>query len=626
MNPSSDDVAQGGAEPSPGRLPAGLALLLGAVAAWGGWFVFRSSLLVGGRRVFCLFDDAMISMTYARNLVEGHGLNWARRGAPVEGFTHPLWTAMMVPVQLLPLPLDRRALVVQAVALAVLLLHVVVVRRLVLRHFSLPLARHWAPAAVATAFYFPLAFWTLIGMETGLQSLLTTISVLLALDIVHRRRDRRWALALTGAAAVLLRLDMLLWVLAVQGYVAVFGRRTDPPRPPAPRLSTSPETVRPPAAALPPVLGAWRLGVTLPLAALAAYGVFRWVYFGALLPNTYYLKLGGVPLAVRLLRGGSTLLDTLRAYGPLLLVVAVGVVPPLAALRRSAAARAGAAQRRWGERLALPALLFVLACAYSVYVGGDAWEGEVSANRFVAFAMPLVFVLANGLLNRALAACVALARAARRRRRRPQGGGGAAAAGQSLPVRYAVVVATVALLFAADGLGSRATAAEAWRRLAVITPPLHAANYEQLLTQLRQLQTYADPTAAVAVTWAGTTAYFSDFQMIDQLGYNDSYIAHRPPALALSEDNFGDFVPGHVKWDIAYVLDRQRPDALLGIWGDEPTRQALLAHGYLRLDGTWVNPDSPRLHLSPDDVGRLDDGDDDDTSGDDGAGSGSGSD
>ena len=114
-----------------------------------------------GRRVFCLFDDAMISMTYARNLMEGYGLNWARFGAPVEGFTHPLWTALMVPVNLLPMPLDRRSLVVQIGCLGLLMLHVVLIRRLVLRHFTRPGACHWLPAAVLTAFYYPLAFWSL---------------------------------------------------------------------------------------------------------------------------------------------------------------------------------------------------------------------------------------------------------------------------------------------------------------------------------------------------------------------------------------------------------------------------------------------------------------------------------
>src|SRR5436305_15217912 len=105
----TDDSARGWrAAPS-----APLALLLAVTATWGCWFIFRTSFAGAAGRVFCLFDDAMISMTYARNLVEGHGLLWARQGAPVEGFSHPLWTLAMVPANALPLGLAWRSLAVQ---------------------------------------------------------------------------------------------------------------------------------------------------------------------------------------------------------------------------------------------------------------------------------------------------------------------------------------------------------------------------------------------------------------------------------------------------------------------------------------------------------------------------------
>src|SRR5436309_1353891 len=125
--------------------PALLVLLL-AFAAWAGRFIWLTSFDVGGRRFFCLFDDAMISMTYARNLVEGHGLNWARQGLPVEGFTHPLWTFLMIPVNASGLPLLLRSLPIQILSLALLLLHVVLVHRLVVRHFSYPGASSGLPA------------------------------------------------------------------------------------------------------------------------------------------------------------------------------------------------------------------------------------------------------------------------------------------------------------------------------------------------------------------------------------------------------------------------------------------------------------------------------------------------
>jgi hypothetical protein len=560
--------------------PASLLVLLGAMAAWAGWFIFRTSFTFGGRRVFCLFDDAMISMAYARNLVEGYGLNWARQGTPVEGFTHPLWTALMVPVNLLPIAREHRSLVVQVLSLAVLLWNVVLVRRLMLRHFTRPGARHWAPACVLTAFYYPLDRWALLGMETGLQALLTTAMVLLALDVVRGRRDRHLPLLLVGTLAVLLRMDMALPVVAVQGWVAACGGL---------RRDGTPGRRR------------WLLGVAVLAAAAGGYTLFRWIYFHDLLPNTYYLKLAGIPMAVRLLRGGDALLDSLLAHWPLLLAVGVGVA--------AAMAPGGRRDRAWARRLTLPATLFVTCCAWSVYVGGDVWEGESSANRFVAFAMPQVFVLFNALANQALSA------AKRRLRFRRQAGGpppggtaataaGRAAAGEPLALRYALVGATAAALLAANGLWQRDELEESWKTFAVVTRPMHVERYEWLLGLVRQLQQVAEPAASVAVVWAGTPAYFGDFRMVDTLGYNDRHIARGKPAIQLDEDDFDEYVPGHVKWDYAYLVNERRPDAFLQLWGrtDEDLRKVVLlltSRGYRRLGDLWVDPRSPRIHLPP---------------------------
>ncbi|HEY7213864.1 MAG TPA: hypothetical protein VIC28_04500, partial [Thermoanaerobaculia bacterium] len=182
------------------RFAPALALLLLLFALWGGWFIYRTSFVVEGKRYFILFDDAMISMTYARNLVEGHGLNWARWGEPVEGFTHPLWLLLMIPVNALPIALRDRSLLMQVLSLLTLAATIIAVRRLVLDHFSAADVRHWMPAAVLTAFYYPLAYWTLMGMETGLQALLTVMAVHLSLAAVHGGRDRHLPLWLVCTA------------------------------------------------------------------------------------------------------------------------------------------------------------------------------------------------------------------------------------------------------------------------------------------------------------------------------------------------------------------------------------------------------------------------------------------
>jgi hypothetical protein len=575
----------GGARGAGGR--RALFALLATMAAWAGWFIFRTSFVLDGRRLFCLFDDAMISMTYARNLVEGYGLNWARRCAPVEGFTNPLWTALMVPVNLLPIALDRRSLVVQIACAALLMLHVILVRRLVLRHFTLPGACHWLPACVLTAFYYPLACWSLVGMETGLQAVLTTASVLVALDIVHARRDRHLALLLLGTLAVLLRMDMALLVVAMQVYVLAHGGLRQGERADRRGLLRYP---------------GWLLGVLVLALAATGYSAFRWSYFHDVLPNAYYLKLGGIPLVVRLLRGGSVLLDTFRAHGPLLLAVGIGAVPQLWRWG-SRRGRGGRDDGDWRRRLALPAIVFALCCAYSVFVGGDAWEGDVRANRFVAFAMPMVFVLFNALCNQAMSALRAMAAPPAEGRRPLPAPGDAGPAGAPrggpLLLRYALVTATVGALLVANGLWLREDADANWNRFAVLTRPLHVSSYEQILGQLRALQKIADPAAAVAVTDAGIPAYFSDFKMVDELGSNDRHIARGKPALDLDADNFEQFVPGYAKWDMAYVAEEQGPDAWLQIWGGRQALVVLRSHGYRRSGDLWIDPSSPRLHPPP---------------------------
>src|SRR5436190_1119762 len=77
-------------------------------------FVARASFTIQGQRYFSLFDDAMISMRYARMLAEGHGLVWNAGGPPVEGYTNFLWTLWMSAIHLLPLPDRLLPLIVSA--------------------------------------------------------------------------------------------------------------------------------------------------------------------------------------------------------------------------------------------------------------------------------------------------------------------------------------------------------------------------------------------------------------------------------------------------------------------------------------------------------------------------------
>ena len=511
------------------------------LSAWSAAFIWNSSFVVDGERYFCLFDDAMISMTYARNLVEGFGLNWARWGPPVEGYSNPLWTLVMVPVNLTPLALPMRSLLIQAAGLLCLLGNLWLVDRITTRCFSTGTGQLHLPAVILTALYYPLAYWTLMGMETGLQALLTTGAVYLSLEIGHADDCRRTELCLVLALLLLLRPDtapLSLACLVTAGDFRAPWRRE---------------------------LTRWRFGLTLLAFLTVAYQVFRLAYFEDWLPNTYYLKLTGTPLDVRAVRGALVFWNFLRPI--LLLAGAVLVGAGLLARLR--------------PRFRLPLAAVLIHFANSVLVGGDAWETAiVGANRFIAPVMPLLFVLLTGVLNELIDRWPALGRRAGLR-----------------VVGIVAVVLVAACWF--DRLWLDPKAVEMRRAVFLADLPWNVSEHRSNVRDVRMLQAAVAHDALVATVWAGIPSYFSSFRMIDILGYNDRQIARMPAVLKLTRATASVFMPGHNKWDWEHVLSK-RPDAILRGWAlNREERQELFGErGYVPLTrNIWVRSDSERVHV-----------------------------
>lgn len=529
-------------EPPSARAAAGaerraLAVLLLALAVWGGFFLYRTSFLVGGERYFVLFDDAMISMAYARNVLRGEGLVWTPGGDPVEGFSNPLWTALMVPANAVPLAERHVSAVVQASGLLLLAATVWRVRSLLRAHFPRAAASPagWLPAAALTAFYYPLAYWSVVGMETPLQALLAVLAVHFAYDVVFAGRDRHVALGAVLALAYLVRMDMAILVAVVVGWVAAHGgfRRRARRR--------------------------WLAGAVLVAAAVGGYQLFRVVYFGEWLPNTYHLKLGGVPLSLRLPRGAQQLGRFLSDHAIAALVFVAGVAAGLG--RRS--------------RTLLPALLVLAYLAYSVWVGADAWEPpsfDLRANRFVAFVLPLVFVVLSDLLNRLAGAWAPALR------------------------RAATAAATAALLLVLNGLGLAGGTAERWIAYLHTGYREEVSSHALVLARFRDLERLVAPGARVVTHWAGIPAFFGEYRLLDAFGYNDRHIARRPVRDGVSWESY---VPGHAKGDPAYLV-AQRPDAFFQFWDLDILPVARPRHhmrrlGYVLVGEFWLRRDSPYL-------------------------------
>jgi hypothetical protein len=506
-----------------------------ALAVWSGWLIYRSSFVVAGTRYFSLFDDAMISMVYAKNFVEGFGLNWARIGPPVEGFTNPLWTFAMIPINALPLALPVRALAVQVAAAALLVAQLFAVRALTRAHFTAPGARHVLPAVVLTAGYFPLVHWSLMGMETALQALLITITVKLTLDIARGGANRFTALGAVIAAALLVRLDMALGTGACVAWLAPVLRRTRARR--------------------------WLPGAALIAAALLGYEAFRLAYFGDPLPNTWYLKLTGTPVLVRAAHGLVMWLEFARPIALPLLVLALGALW----LRP--------ARPEFGLPLAIAGLYFL----YSIYIGGDVYELFGAANRFVAPSVPLLFVLATGLLNEMLSRWPEASRPAGRAR------------------SHLLVGICAALLLASNGLLEIQVRRQLFAYLG-IDRPLFVDKAPKLVERTLRLTQLLAPDAVVATSWAGIPPFFADrFAWVDFLGISDRHIARGPAYRDLTLDEQEDFHPGHMKFDIPYVARELRPDAIY-LDGSMQDPMARGAPDYELVEGVfWLRRDSQKV-------------------------------
>src|SRR5438045_4316159 len=123
----------------------------------------------------------MVSMTFARNLAEGHGLVWNAGGERVEGFTNLLWTLWMAGIHVLGAPAATSSLFVMLSGLAALVGNLFVVRAIAVRLSGAPVVP--VIAMLLTAVTYPLIYWTLRGMEVGLLALLCSSAILLALRL-----------------------------------------------------------------------------------------------------------------------------------------------------------------------------------------------------------------------------------------------------------------------------------------------------------------------------------------------------------------------------------------------------------------------------------------------------------
>jgi hypothetical protein len=330
--------------PSPGRLHTLFWVSLASYLAWGALYIYRTSFVWEGERVFLLWDDAMVSMRYARNLVEGHGLVWYPGAERVQGYSNLGITLLMAAIHLLPLSATKISLAFQIVNLGLLAYAVILVRDV-----TASLGGSLVPGLVAGMVAMGCAPLAILGLQ-GTDVVVFVVLLLAALRLVvtATREGGAWPdrVYLLLALGVVVRLDFAPLFVVFAAASLLFPRS---------RASL--------------VVAAGVFAITL-----GGILGFEYAYYGDPLPNTYYLKATGTPVRLMIWNGFNQQLNLhMRAAVPVALaVVAFWVL------------------RRRDRRLLLLGVLYVTVVAYDMRSGGD-WIAQYTS-RFCAPALPLLII------------------------------------------------------------------------------------------------------------------------------------------------------------------------------------------------------------------------------------------
>ncbi|MGC8737861.1 MAG: ArnT family glycosyltransferase [Candidatus Hydrogenedens sp.] len=418
-------------------------------------------------------DDAYIAFRYAENFSEGKGIVY-NEGEYVEGYTCFLWVLLLAGLHKigLDLPITSKILGVLFTFITIFLMSCI---------HKIIKGTHWLVSVAGVLILGSMgAFtsWAMSGMETSMTAFLIFLSILLFGAFISRNKELLSGYFLVGvviALAVMSRPDagIILPVLVFCSFLHAFKEKQ----------YFNPIFII--------------LGFSL---VFIPYFIWRYNYYGWLLPNTFYVKVGsskeqikrGLTYAFYFLKGTSLI------WAPFIMLQ----IFPLKTLEKR------------GYVVFSMSLAVLLNMLYVISVGGDC----MPAHRFYTPITPLlVAVSAYSLFLPGVSYF------------------------RSLLLVIIIVIFNLWQLkndpylyerIVADVVAERGKETGLW------------------------LRDNVPPNSLLATNTAGSVAYYSHLKIIDMLGLNDEHIAHR------EIKTLGKGFAGHEKGDGKYVLSR-KPDYIM---------------------------------------------------------------
>jgi hypothetical protein len=445
---------------------------------WGGPALLTVAILaLLGGAILCwsrTVDDAFIVYRYADNLVAGEGPVF-NPGERVEGYTSPSWVVLAAAAIAGGVdPVTTSKVTGLGASVLLILLLFLVLRRVGIAAWGAGLA------ALLLGSSMVLQIWSVAGLETNAYAFFFFAGLVGVASGEPSPRSVALSSLLLVAATLTRPEGLAFWAL---GFFFILVA------PPAASGAARSTRLRNVAAFL------------LPGLALVAHTAWRVVYYGRILPNTYYVKTGG---------GAEMWSQGLHGLGgfvfhpaqfPWILAAALGAGVAVASGRR----------RRLATVMGGAILLHL---AYVVSVGDDG----LRIHRFYVPVLAPMALLAGMLLD--------------------------AVDVQGTRSRWLRRLAVLAVAVAAGS--------SLWAMKSRLLPALSGGmrDYQEGNFKLgRHLRATRDPNTLTAVAAAGAIPYYSGLPTVDMYGLNDALIAHRP----FPERRRGRLM----KWDNAYVLSRR---------------------------------------------------------------------
>ena len=424
-----------------------------------------------------MVDDAFITFRYSDNLARGFGPVY-NPGERVEGITNFLWMALLTPPAAFGWNLVTTTNILGIICTFICIIILIIWSRSVIDYPN----RLWVAFLFACSA--PIAVWTTGGLETPLFVLLVLAGVIQGFHEEDRNRSGWWSGILFVFAAMTRPEGVIFWAgfvlfRAVESLMGTHPwRRSDWQR----------------------VLGFLVLAIPFTLS--------RWLYYGDIVPNTFFVKTGR---GLRSMLGGARYtLEFLSLFGGGALIC-IGMLSLL-----------DSAKRRWMSYCLGLSAVFVF---YIIFLSGADW---MAMFRYYVPIIPLLilpiakgFELLHGWVK-----------------------DGKLTAGKTIPSwivnsAFLFIGASIVLLGLMPTYIAKARDVKRYGGFDDYRGYLKAAEY---------LKTHAPSDALIAVQNAGTIPYLTRLPTLDMSGLADKHIARSPAKGTLKR-----------RYDSDYVLSR-KPD------------------------------------------------------------------